>query len=313
MLDHLRALAVFANVAEAGSFRAAAKQLGITASVVSHHVTALERHLDTPLIYRTTRKLSLTAEGRDLARSARAMLDAAEEGFGRIGHQGTNPVGSLRITAPAILQHARFVTRVSTFAKHYPKIEISLTFTDRRLNMVEEGFDLAFRVGWLEDSSLIARKLADGRLMLCAAPDYLTANPGIDAPADLARLEMVNLVGTTTTIELAPLSGGESQSVPMRHRIRVDSGFTARRMAEEGCGVAVLPDFFVQEALAEGRLVEILPRWRAPDYAIYAVWPPNRGTHLLRSQFVDFVAGIARDGPRGDRVLKVNPGENNRF
>jgi len=306
MFDHLRALAVFANVAEAGSFRAAAKQLGITASVVSHHVTALERHLDTPLIYRTTRKLSLTAEGRDLARSARAMLDAAEEGVGRIGHQGPNPVGSLKITAPAILQHARFVTRVSTFAKHYSKVDVSLTFTDRRLNMVEEGFDLALRVGWLDDSSLMARKLADGHLVLCAAPDYLTANPGIEIPDDLGRLEMINLVGTTTTIELVPMSGGAGRSIPMRHRIRVDSGFTARRMAEEGCGLVVLPDFFVHAALADGRLVEILPGWRAPDYAIYAVWPPNRGTHLLRTQFVDFVAGIARTGPEADRVWRAD-------
>ncbi len=120
MLDHIRALAVFAKFADAGSFRAAAKQLGISASFVSHHVTSLERHLDTPLIYRTTRKLSLTAAGKQLAISAQSMLSAAEEGFGLIGHKSTSPTGSLDITAPAIFQYARFLTRVSTFVKHHP-------------------------------------------------------------------------------------------------------------------------------------------------------------------------------------------------
>lgn len=304
MLDHLRALAVFSKVAEAGSFRAAARQLGISASVVSHHVTSLERFLDTPLIYRSTRKLSLTAAGQQLAYSAEAMLDAAQEGFGRISRQSASPSGSLRITAPAILQYARFVIRVSTFMKHYPKVEMSINFSDRQHNIVEEGLDLALRIGWLQDSALKSRKLADGGLMLCASPDYLREKPVLRHPDDLAQLDIVNLVGTPTTLRLqsANTKAGE-QTVRMSHRITVDSGFAAKRMAIEGCGLVMLPDFFLRDSVADGSLVEVLPDWRAPTFGIYAVWPDNPGTNALRRLFVDYIALIAKTGEETDRHI----------
>ena len=195
MLDHLRAMAVFATVAETGSFSGAARKLGLSASVVSHHVTVLERHLDTPLLYRTTRRLSLTDAGRKLAGSANDMLAAAEQGFGLIGQQSDSPTGSLKITAPAVLQYARFITRLSTFAKHFPRVEISISFSDRRLNLVAEGYDLAFRIGKLEDSTLIARKLVDGQQVLCASPGYLKA---AGAPTVIQDFPMLDSVPSAT-------------------------------------------------------------------------------------------------------------------
>lgn len=304
MLDHLRALAVFSKVAEAGSFRAAARQLGISASVVSHHVTSLERFLDTPLIYRSTRKLSLTAAGQQLSHSAASMLDAAQEGFGRISRHSASPTGSLRITAPAILQYARFVTRVSTFMKHYPKVEMSINFSDRQHNIVEEGLDLALRIGWLQDSSLKSRKLADGGLMMCASPDYLQGKPLPCGPEDLGQLDIVNLVGTPTTLRLQPRGANTGEkTVRMSHRITVDSGFAAKRMAVEGCGLVMLPDFFLRDSVADGSLVEVLPEWRAPTFGIYAVWPDNPGTNALRTLFVDYIALIAKTGEETDRRM----------
>jgi DNA-binding transcriptional LysR family regulator len=303
MLDQLRALAVFARVADAGSFRAAAKQLGISASVVSHHVTSLERYLDTPLIYRTTRKLSLTAAGKQLAVSAHSMLSAAEEGFGNIGQKSANPVGGLSITAPAVFQYARFVTRVSTFMKRYPKVEVTIKFSDRQYNIVEEGLDLAIRIGWLSDSSLMSRKLADGRLILCVSPLY----EGMDKiryPEDLARQEMIYITGTPSSVELTSRDQKATKRTErMQHRITVDSVFAAKRMAEEGCGVAMLPDFLVREAIASGDLVEILPDWWAPSFGIYAVWPNNPGTNSLRNLFVNYIAQIAKTEEETDRQM----------
>lgn len=308
MLDQLRALAVFATVADAGSFRGAARRLGISASVVSHHVTSLERFLDTPLIYRSTRKLSLTAAGQQLAQSARTMLDSAQEGFGRISRESASPTGRLRITAPAILQYARFVTRVSTFMKHYPKVELSINFSDRQHNIVEEGLDLALRIGWLQDSSLKARKLVDGGLMLCASPHYLQEQPALHRPEDLTQLEMINLVGTPTNIRLQARKGRKSErAVRMSHRITVDSGFAAKRMAVEGCGLVMLPDFFLRDSIADGSLVEVLTDWRAPTFGIYAVWPDNAGTNALRTLFVNFVALIARTEEETDRQMVEIP------
>ncbi len=302
MLDHLRALAVFSSVADAGSFRAAAARLGLSASVVSHHVTSLERHLDTPLIYRTTRKLSLTNAGKRLAISARAMLNAAEQGFGEIGHQTSNPMGKLKVTAPAILQYARFVARTSTFMRHNPNVELSMSFSDRRINHVEEGFDLGFRVGQLEDSSLMSKKLTDGRLHLCASPDYLRSNGKARTPEDLEKLELIDLAGVARDITLTKAGRAPREHIlQMPHRISVDSGFAARRMAEEACGVVVMPDFFVRDRIAEGHLVEVLPKWHAPSYGIYAVWPPNSGTNHLRNSYLEFVAAIAKTESESDR------------
>ncbi len=301
MLDHLRALAVFAKVAETGSFSAAARQLGLSASVVSHHVTALERYLDTPLLYRTTRRLSLTEAGRKLAGSADAMLAAAEEGFGLIGQQSDSPTGSLKITAPAVLQYARFVTRLSTFARHFPRVEISVSFSDRRHNLVAEGYDLAFRIGRLEDSSLIARKLVEGQQVLCASPGYLKTVGIPRQPVDLEKLEMIT--GPSPRLELQSREGRARHSVRIPHRLSVDSGFAAMRMAEEGCGVAMLPDFLARQTIAAGRLVEVLPDWRLPAFGIHAVWPDNPGTHALRARLVDFVALIARTEASSDREM----------
>lgn len=304
MLDHLRALAVFSSVCDAGSFRAAGKQLGLSASVVSHHVTSLERYLDTPLIYRTTRKLSLTDAGRRLAISARSMLKAAEEGFGEVGHQTRNPKGVLKVTAPAILQYARFVTRTSTFMKRYPNVEMSMNFSDRRVNLVEEGFDLGFRVGRLEDSSLMSKKLAQGRLCVCASPGYLRSRKTLRRPQDLESLELIDLTGVSRNITLSRRRGSPSDHVvQLPHRIAVDSGFAARRMAEEGCGVVVMPDFFVNDRIAEGHLVEVLPEWQASSYGIYSVWPPNSGTNHLRNLYLNFIATISKTERKIDREL----------
>ncbi len=304
MHNHLHALAVFARVAEAGSFSAASKKLGISASVVSHHVTSLERHLDTPLIYRTTRKLSLTDAGKRLALSANLMLQTAEEGFGEILQQRSLPQGSLKITAPAVLQYARFLTRVSTFLKHHPRTDISIEFSDRQSNIVEQGFDLGFRVGQLDDSSLMSRKLAEGRLIICASDDYLDKIPPIRTPKNLNNLEMIDLAGVSKVIKLCPTKKtAQGCSIRIPHRISVDSGFAARRMAEEGCGIVMLPDFFVAAALEDGHLTHILPDWQAPSFGIYAVWPPNKGTNYLRSTFLDYIAAIAKTDPKSDKVF----------
>ncbi len=304
MLNHLKALAIFSKVADAGSFRAAAKELGLSASVVSHHVTALERHLDTPLIYRTTRKLSLTAAGKQLVGSAHAMLNAAETGFGQIGQVSANPTGSLKITAPAVFQYARFLTRLATFMRRFPKVDFSVSFSDRRPNIVEEGFDLALRVGQLKDSSLMSRKLADSELIVCAAPGYLQTLPKITSPKDLENLEVINITGVPTKFELMKKGQNQTQHTTLTtHRISVDSGFAVRRLAEESCGFAILPEFLVTESLATGQLIDVLPDWLAPPLGIYAVWPASTGTNFLRTAFVDFVAEIAKSGLETDREM----------
>ncbi len=293
-MDHLRAMAVFARVAEAGSFRAAASQLGISASVVSHHVTGLERYLDTPLIYRSTRKLSLTRAGEQLAHSAQTMVEAAQQGLDQIGKTGAQPMGCLKITAPAVFQYAQFVARVSAFMIKHPKVELKVNFSDQRHNIIEEGFDLAFRIGWLKDSSLKARKLADGGQLLCASPDYLKDSPPINHPADMERHELVRLKGFAPGIQLTQRGTKKRRTIRPPHRVEIDSGFAAMRMVEQGCGIAMLPDFLVRDRIEARKLQEVLPQWDTPSFGIYAVWPDNTGANSLRRLFVDFISEIAK-------------------
>lgn len=241
------------------------------------------------------------------------MLQAAEQGFADIGFQHPNLTGSLKITAPAVLQYARFVTRVATFMKHYPNVEMSISFSDQRQNIIADGYDLGFRVGQLEDSALMSRKLADGRLIVCASPDYLRQSPDIKRPKDLQHLELIDIIGLPRKINLSRTkSPAQEHLVPISSRISVNSGFTARRLAEEGCGVTILPDFLVEQAIEDGRLVRLLADWQAPPFGIFAIWPANSASHQLRSLFLNFIAGISRSNPDADTKLmpKPNPATN---
>lgn len=193
MLDHLRPLAVFAKVVELGSFRAAAKALGLSHSVVSHHVSQLEQMLGSTLLYRTTRRLSLTQQGERLFASAAAMLQAAESGLDEIAGGSRQPIGLLRVTVPAVLAAAHLVDDVAAFAELYPRVQLALNFSDTRRDLVSEGIDIAIRMGRLEDSSLKSRKLAVIPDALFASPSYVARHPRPRRPADLAQWDWLQL------------------------------------------------------------------------------------------------------------------------
>ncbi len=193
MLDQLRQIAIFAKTVDHGSFRAAARTLRLSPSVVSHHVTQLEQQLGTALIYRTTRKLSLTPDGERLLVSARAMIDAAETGLQMISDQTREPSGVLRVTAPAVMAQSKLVDQLADFAIAFPKVELSLDFSDVRRELIGDGFDVAIRMGWLKDSSLMARKLFDVQRRLIASPAYLETRAAPERPQDLSDWDWLEL------------------------------------------------------------------------------------------------------------------------
>src|SRR6185437_2160385 len=154
MIDELRALAIFAKVVEAGSFRSAANALKLSPSVVSHHVAQLEERLGVALLYRSTRQLSLTSEGEKLFNSAKTMLSAAEEGLNSLAFRATEPIGKLNLTVPAMLTKSLLVADIIAFAKTFPKVVLSINFSDIQQELIREGIDLAIRIGDLKDSTL---------------------------------------------------------------------------------------------------------------------------------------------------------------
>ncbi|MEM8797951.1 MAG: LysR family transcriptional regulator [Pseudomonadota bacterium] len=290
MLDQLRQIAIFAKTVDHGSFRGAAKALRLSPSVVSHHITQLEDRLGTALLYRSTRKLSVTPDGERLLNAARDMIQAAEAGLQEVSDQAPQPSGLLRVTAPAVLTRSRVIDRVAAFSHDYPNVSLSIDFADVRRELIADGLDVAIRMGWLEDSTLKARKLFDVERKLVASPAYLEEREKPASPEDLSNWDW---------IELAPVGHRKPEfrngdktlvvSIP-EPKISVNDANALYRLARGGAGLATLPDFLIETDLENGALVHLLPEWTVEPVGVYAIWPPNAPRGGLVSRFVGFLA-----------------------
>lgn len=290
MLDHLRSLAVFAKVAELGSFRAAARALLLSPSVVSHHVSELERRLSLPLLHRSTRRLALTPDGTKLVAAAREMVDAAERGLDEVSGRSATPTGALRLTAPAFLAETSLCRDLAAFAAAHPRVALTVSFTDAPRELLRDGLDLALRVGRLEDSSQRARKLADMRRALVASPRYVAARQPARAPGDLATWDFIRLSSRPAELALSSAARKRSVAVPFTPKISVDSAAAMRELVLAGAGFATLPEVTIRSDLARGRLVELLPDWQVALLGVHAVWPHNAQRAALTLRFIDFMA-----------------------
>lgn len=290
LLAQLRALAVLASVAELGSFRAAARALGLSPSVVSHHIAELERRLALPLIYRSTRRLALTADGARLAEAAREMVDAAERGLDATSGHSDAPTGSLRVTAPAFIADAGLCRDLAEFAAAYPKVALTASFSEEPRDLLRDGFDVAIRIGRLADSSHKVRKLADMSRVLVGAPGYVHARKAPRAPRELVGWDFVHL--SSRPAEVALVRAGKARPVVLgfRPRLAVDSAAAMRALVLAGAGVATLPEVLVRGDLARGGLVPVLRGWLPPAVGIFAVWPGNAPRAALTARLIDFLA-----------------------
>jgi DNA-binding transcriptional LysR family regulator len=289
MIENLKALAVFAKVVEHRSFRAAARELGLSPSVASHHVSALENRLGLPLLYRSTRHLTTTPDGEQLYASARAMMEHAERGLDTAAGLTSVPRGKLRITAPALLAETRFCRELAAFAHRYPSIQLSVTFSERRHDLLRDGLDVALRFGALEDSSLKARRLTEMARTLVATPGYMRGRATPRALGDLVGWDIIQLGTRPPEIEAIPPGKKRSTKLSYVPRIVFDSIAAVREMVIAGLGVAVLPEFMARKERAQRRLVEVLPRWRVPSVPVFAVWPGGTPRPALTLTFVDFI------------------------
>lgn len=294
MIHQIRALAMFAKVAEAGSFRAAAKSLGVSPSVVSQNLAALEERLGAALIYRSTRALRLTSDGEALLRSAQAMIAEAEEGLERFAKRAQEPVGELRVAAPEALTLSRLVDVVASFSDAHPGVALKLAFTDARVDLVAGGVDLSLRVGALDDSALKARRLAQMPRALVASAALVARRGAPARPSDLADWDLVRF--SQHRAPPAVRRGSEpAQHLASRTRLDASSAIGVYRLARAGAGFAVTPRFFATEDLASGDMVELLPGWRLDAVPVYALRPPNAPRTSLATQFVAHFSEIVGD------------------
>lgn len=290
MIDHLKHMAVFARVVDKGSFRGAAQDIGVAPSRVSQTITDLENHLGTTLLYRTTRKLALTGEGRALYTRVTEMLRSAEAGLNEINATMQDPVGALRVSVPAFLATSDLSTAMAAFIKRYPNVALSLFYSDRRVKIIENGFDLAIRAGGLSDSAMMTRKLGGIHRALVAGAEYARARPVPTRPTDLEDWDWIRYQQRTDTIDLTS-DTGETERVTGRSQIEVDSADALYYFATQDVGASVLPENLAERGVASGALVRLLPKWRLPDIGLNAVWPDSSRRETLTLLFVRFLAG----------------------
>lgn len=290
MIDDLRAIAIFAELVRQGSFRRAAKVLALSPSVVSYHVTQLEKRLGVALIYRSTRKISLSHEGETLYCHAEEMLAAAQQGLGKISDLSREPSGRLTITLPSALTRAQLTCRIAEFSRLHPGIELRILYSDRTHDLIAEGIDLAIRAGDLADSTLKSRRIGQVERRLVCAPAYLANRPRPNHPQDLASWEWIRLAMLP---QRRTLIGPNDERVTVEYasRLSVDSVEAMTQFCLQGLGLATPPRHLVETALNLGELVEVLPAWRVEAIPIYALWPANDAPHGNTRRLLDFLGG----------------------
>jgi len=299
MLD-LNDVQVFARVIEAGSFTAAARLLGMPKTTVSRRIAALEREVGVRLLQRTTRSLGLTDAGRLYYEQSSQALRLIEAANLRLAEARAEPSGTIRISAPVGFGAHFLTATVFDFLAAYPKTRVELRLTDDRLNLVENGIDLAFRTGVLPDSTLIARRLGSTHRILCASPDYLERRGVPVTPADLARHDCViagpSAAGAAWVLE-GP-EGGETVTVSGRFAANEMQAVYAAALA--GHGIAQLPFGIAGAAVAEGRLRHVLPEHEMPASGLHAVYPSGQHLSPLVRAFIELAA--ARVSASGGRI-----------
>ncbi|MEM7441056.1 MAG: LysR family transcriptional regulator [Pseudomonadota bacterium] len=289
MIDHLKQMAVFARVVDEGSFRAAANDLGLSPSRVSETVSDLENYLGATLLHRTTRKIALTSEGRIFYARVVEMLRSAEAGLNEINALSLEPVGTLRVSIPALFTKGPLSTAIASFAKKYPNVALSLAYTDNEIGLLEDGFDINIRVGWLDDSAMMSRKLADEQRILIAGKDYAGNRPPPHHPSDLENWDWIRYKNRSDVTTFTN-ADGQTEKVHGNAQIEVDSIDALYQMATQDIGVTILPSFLAEQGEQAGKLVRLLPDWSLRPLGIYAVWPDRSRRESLTLLFVRFLA-----------------------
>ncbi len=289
MIDYLRHMAIFARVVDEGSFRAAAKGMGLAPSRVSESISDLESYLGATLLYRTTRKLSLTNEGRMFYARVTEMLRSAESGLHELNALSLEPVGALRVSIPAFLSSSALATGIAEFSRKHPQVALSLTFTDERRDLLTDGFDVNIRVGWLDDSSMMSRKLGESERALVAGSAYAATRP---RPTHPSQLEDWDWIRYKHRSEYTTLKGpeGETAKVLGQARLEVDSIDALFHFARQNLGATVLPEHLASRGEATGELVRLLPDWKLVPLGFFAVWPDTSRRENLTVLFVRFIA-----------------------
>lgn len=296
---NLNRLAYFAAVVETGSFTRAADRLKVTKGVVSAQITQLEHDVKAALLIRSTRKVSPTEAGQIFYTRCATILSEAEEAFEELSQLTAVPTGTLRLTAPNDYGTAIVTPVVAAFRRQYPFCKVDFHLGESHRDMMSGELDLAIRVGWLADSTLQARKLGSFSQLLVGAADFLAGVPDITHPNDLKGVNFVsNAMMSDPGRCRFENAQGDEVTIHMQKTLSIDSTPALLEAVKAGAGLAVLPDYLVQDHVLAGTLQTVLPGWKLPDGGIYTVYPPSRFRPAKVTAFVSMltIAEKARSG-----------------
>lgn len=293
-MDKLTAMRTFVTVVRTGSFSAAAQVLSVPKTRVSQRIQELEAALLVRLLHRTTRVLSLTEEGRTYLPKCEHILEELDAAEQAIASDGTDAVGRLRLSCMSIVARSLIIPRLDEFLAVHPKVVVSLSLTDRIVNLQEAGLDCAIRGGQMDDSSLISRHLADCGFGIYGAPSLLGERPPILSPDQLRHLPLVKVVGQRDgLVRHWPLScNGQTTIEDSAARVEMDDDHGALECALGGVGLVLIPHFAAYPHLPGKALVRVLPDWSAPDRPIYAIYPSRQYVPAKLRVFLDWLASL---------------------
>ncbi|WP_372830373.1 LysR family transcriptional regulator [Psychrobacter maritimus] len=290
----------FVYVAEHESFTRAAKELGISTAQVSRQISALEKRLNVKLLYRTTRKVSLTEEGRVFYQHCRGVLDGLDAAEQAVSNLQSKPQGRIKLTAPVTYGEQQLLPLVNDFMVQYSDIEVTAFLSNQKIDLVDGGYDLAIRIGKLSDSTMMAKKLSRRTNFVCAAPAYLEK---YGTPHSLSDLSQHNcLLGTRDYWHFIDFKETDSKktdygkdadkekNLRVSGTVQYNSGHSLVDAALKGLGIVQLPDYYVQKYLASGELVSLLDNYREPEESIWAIYPHNRHLSPKIRLLVDYLA-----------------------
>ncbi|HCM04470.1 MAG TPA: LysR family transcriptional regulator [Oceanospirillales bacterium] len=291
----LNEMAIFVRVVESGSFTGAAKALGLPKSTVSRKITQLEERLGVRLIQRTTRSLSLTDTGTAYHAHCARILCEIEEANTAVTQMQNTPTGTLRITAPVLFGSTVLSGLIAEYMDLHPQVNIELVLSDQIIDLVQEGIDVAFRVGQLEDSSLIGRYLGDVKAMVCASPDYIAKFGKPNHPDEISDHQVLSSSGWNQWA----LKGPEEQeiNVNIKPRLKVNDLSSLYTLTLSGAGIAALPVLIAASAIKSKNLVPILCDWPFEAHPIHTLYASNRHLSAKVRSFVDFVIERVRPNP----------------
>ena len=305
-MDKFADLEAFTAVVEAGTFSAAGERLGIAKSVVSRRISQLENRLGSRLLNRTTRRLSLTDAGKNFYQRAVQILADLGDAEQSVTTETTELRGSMKLAAPLSFGLGHLSGAIADFLAEHPAIELNLDLNDRSINLVEDGFDMAVRIGDLQDSSLVAKRLGTIRNVACASEDYLQQHGRPAHPDELQRhvgLQYSNISYKQQWRFISPQ--GKTLYGQPQIRIRANNGDALAAAASAGLGITTGPTFILGNYLREKQLVTVLNEFSLPSFGIYAVFPPGRLVPRRIMAFADFLAGRFGDLPYWDE--RLNP------